>query len=306
MKRAFLPVLFLMSLAFSQAGCGKGENPMKVDLGKREPVPQTAVHDSSKSVRIAVGAMLTPKEGFAYYKRFLDYLSSKLGMPVEFVDKENYAEINKMIREDSIDVAFVCSGPYVDGHDEFGMELLAAPVAYGETVYYSYIIVRKDSPVKNFRELKGKTFAFTDPLSNTGKTVPTYMLARMEETPETFFRKHIYTHAHDKSIRAVADGIVDGAAVDSLIWEYAVRKKSEYALKTRILEKSAPNGIPPIVTRKNLDPALKEKIRRIFLEADKDPKGKEILGGMMIDRFVTVRDDLYDSIRDMKRRIKNR
>ncbi len=305
MKNALSGFLFLAVITLAAGGCGKGEDAKEIDLAKREPAPQQAVHRPGNAVRIAVGAMITPKEGFAYYRRFLDYVSEKIGIAVEFVDKENYAEINKLIKENRIDVAFVCSGPYVDGQKEFGMELLAAPQAYGETVYYSYIIVRKDDPVKRLTGLRGKTFAFTDPLSNTGRLVPTYMLARMNETPDTFFRKHIFTYGHDKSIRAVADGIVDGAAVDSLIWEYAVRKKSEYALKTRVIEKSSPSGIPPVVARKGLDPALKERIRMIFLDADKDPKGKEILAGMMIDRFVPVADRHYDSIRDMKRNLKN-
>ncbi len=63
-----------------------------------------------------------------------------------------------------------------------------APQAYGALVYYSYILVAKGSRFSSFEELRGKRFAFTDPLSNTGKLVPTYMLAKMNETPEKFFK----------------------------------------------------------------------------------------------------------------------
>jgi pimeloyl-ACP methyl ester carboxylesterase len=62
-------------------------------------------------------------------------------------------------------------------------DFAAIAQAYGAAVYYSYIIVPEASPVRAFAELRGKSFAFTDPLSNTGKLVPTYMLARMNETP---------------------------------------------------------------------------------------------------------------------------
>jgi phosphonate transport system substrate-binding protein len=299
-KLQFIGIVSLLLLAF--LGCNSDRSSNKINLEKREPVQIAAREPQQEnSLRIAVGGMVTPKVGFGYYRQFLDYIGMKLGMHVEFVDRENYAEINDLVKTGNVDVAFVCGGPYVEGHDEFGMELLAAPQAYGEQVYYSYIIVSKDSPIKNFEDLQGKTFAFTDPLSNSGTLVPTYLLARMHESPEKFFKKIIFTQSHDKSIKAVAQGVIDGAAVDSLIWEYLNRSDPVYTSKTRIIKKSFPYGIPPVVVRRDLKPELKEKLRRIFLTAHQDVQGREILKGMMIDRFTPIEDSAYNSIREMKK-----
>lgn len=290
---------FLLIVAMLQLMVGCNQNPQqKINLEKREAI--VAEKQNGKAIRIAVGGMITPREGFAYYRQFLDYIGERMGQPVEFVDREDYAEINKLVATGQVDVAFVCGGPYVDGKKEFGMEILAAPVAYGETVYYSYIIVNKNSPFQQLSDLRGKRFAFTDPLSNTGKLVPTYMLAKMKETPDSFFGKYSYLGSHDKAIEAVAKGVVDGAAVDSLIWEYANSTSSEFTSKTRIILKSPPYGIPPVVVPKGLAPEQKERLRKIFLEAHVDPKGTEILKKMHIDRFVTLDDNAYDSIREMK------
>jgi phosphonate transport system substrate-binding protein len=280
-------------------GCRKQDEPRKVDLEKRTEVAAKADRRGNR-LRVAVGGMITPKAGFGYYRRFLDYLGERLDLQVEYVDREDYAEINRLVRTGGVDVAFVCGGPYVDGRREFGMELLAAPQAYGRTVYYSYIIVPKDSPAMSLRHLRGKTFAFTDPLSNSGKLVPTFLLAKMGETPERFFRKTIYTGKHDTSIKVVAQRVVDGAAVDSLIWEYEDRTDPEFTSATKIIERSPPYGIPPVVVRKGLDPELKERIRSAFLRAHEDGKGAEILKGMAIDRFVVIKDSAYDSIREMQ------
>jgi phosphonate transport system substrate-binding protein len=295
-----LPLLALVLLIAGIANCGNGETPKKVSLEKREPVSVAAGNEKVKHLRIAVGGMITPKEGLAYYRHFLDYLEEKLGVKVDFVDREDYAEINGMIKKGDLDAAFVCSGPYVDGHRDFGMEILAAPQAYGETVYYAYIIVARDSTFNNLESLKGKRFAFTDPLSNTGRLVPTYMLAQMNETPDTFFKQYIYTNAHDKSIKAVAQKVIDGAAVDSLIWEYANRVNPEYTSKTRIIRKSDPYAIPPLVVPRGLDPRIKERLRHVVLNAHHDDKGREILRKMMVDKFVAIDDRAYDSIREMK------
>lgn len=289
---------FVVVCIIGLTGCNAKETTRKISLEKRQEVPgKTDL--PGQHLRIAVGGMITPKAGYGYYRQFLDYIGEKVGMPVDFVDRDNYAEINELVHTGDVDVAFVCGGPYVKGHAAFGMELLAAPEAYGKTIYYSYIIVNRDSAIRTFEGLRGKSFAFADPLSNSGTLVPTYMLARMHETPGTYFNKTIFTQSHDKSIKAVAQGIVDGAAVDSLIWEYENRRDPDMTSRTRIIKKSPPYGIPPVVVRPGLDPKLKEQIRLALLNAHYDPKGKAILAGMMIDKFVPAEDSAYNSIREM-------
>lgn len=296
-----ISAIFLVSLTLMVfAGCKDKVKPRKIDISKKEEVTTQTVPNSKKSLTIAVGSMITPKAGFAYYQQLLKYIEKKLDIHVKFLDKDSYAEINKLMKDGTVDVGFICGRPYVDAHDQFGIELLVAPQAYGETVYYSYIIVRSDSPIKDLAGLRGKSFAFADPMSNSGKLVPTYILARKGETPKTYFQKYIYTFAHDKSIKAVAQGIVDGAAVDSLIWEFENKMNPEITGKTKVILKSAPHGIPPVVVRPNLDADVKKKIREVFLNLHEDEEGRAILKGMMIEKFVVVNDSLYDSIRQMK------
>ncbi|MBI5508073.1 MAG: phosphate/phosphite/phosphonate ABC transporter substrate-binding protein [Deltaproteobacteria bacterium] len=286
-----------VALILFSAGCARPEATITLETdaaSSGEAAPETGV------LRFAVGGMITPKEGMAYYRDFLRYIQEKTGVKVAYVDREGYAEINEMLRTGQLEVAFVCSGPYVDGHREFGLELLAAPQAYGVTVYHSYIIVPKASPAVTFADLRGKRFAFADPLSNSGKLVPTYMLAKMGETPESFFKEFVFTRAHDRSIKAVAQEVVDGAAVDSLIWEYLNAVDPERTAKTRILEKSPPYAIPPIVVAPGLAAELKTKVREVVLGAHLDPKGRAVLAKMKIDRFVSIDDRAYDSVREMQ------
>jgi phosphonate transport system substrate-binding protein len=298
MLRTTWVALLAVVVSLGVYGC-TGEEPKKISLESPRQPAEPAAPDE-KPVRIAVGGMITPKEGMAYYRDFLRYIQEKIGVKVQYVDREGYAEINEMLRDGRLEAAFVCSGPYVDGHAQFGLELLAAPQAYGAPVYYSYIIVPKESSVRSFTGLRGKRFAFTDPLSNSGKLVPTYMLARMGETPESFFKEVVYTKSHDNSIKAVGQAVVDGAAVDSLIWEFLNATNPEFTSRTRILAKSPPYAIPPVVVPRSLAPELKEKIRSAFMGAHTDPVGQELLRKMKIDRFVAIDDKAYDAVREMQ------
>jgi len=221
-------------------------------------------------------------------------------MKVVFVQRKTYAEVNDLVEERLVDLAFVCSGPYVTGNEKFGMEIVAVPVVKGEKYYHSYIIAGKDSPINSLADLRGKRFAFTDPDSNTGSLVPRYMLAQRDETPETFFKYTFYTHSHDNSIRAVADGRADGAAVDSLIWEFLDASDPEYAGLTKVVEKSPPYGIPPVVVHPGTDPALKKKLRDVLMTLREDPEGKAILVSLGIDRFGAPDKGAYDEVKRMQ------
>ncbi len=294
--------LFLLTFSFFLISCDRQEKPpVKVSLSDVEDATQTIQKENSTpTLRIAIAAVISPNETFVLYKDLLDYISEKLEMSVNLIQRETYEEVNDLVRNNELDLAFVCSGAYVDGHDQFGMELLVAPVAYGEPIYYSYIIVPVNSKINSIEDLRGKRFAFTDPMSNTGKLSPTYILAQKNEDIESFFSDYIFTYNHDKSIEMVAHALVDGAAVDGLIWEYVNSQHPALTAQTKIINKSDPYGIPPIVVPSGLNPQLKKTMRDIFLNIHNDEEGMKILTKLQIDKFVVLDDQRYDSIREMR------
>ena len=295
---------FLIVFLLLTYGCGRSGDSQVVDFNKTIPVDRPGEQPIEQdSLRVAVAAMISPKETFGYYRQVLDYIGNHLGREVQLIQRKTYGEINELFGKGEIDLAFVCSGPYATAKKKYGFELLATPQVKGSHFYHSYLIVNKTSLFQRLEDLRGRVFAFTDPESNTGKLVPTYWLKQMGERPEPFFGKIIYTYSHDNSILAVARGLVDGATVDGLIWEYYNQKDPTFTSKTRIIRKSEPYGIPPLVASKNSPHKLKESMRRLLFSMHGDPEGQQILSELMIDRFIEPKEEWYDSIRQMKRRI---
>jgi phosphonate transport system substrate-binding protein len=250
-------------------------------------------------LRVAIAAVISPQATLDAYGPLLNYLSAKLDRPVQLIQRNTYAEINELIRSGGADLAFACGGAYVEGQREFGMELLAAPQVRGETTYFSYIIVPRDSTAQSLSDLRGHSFAFSDPLSNSGHLVPQWLLYQMGETPERFFSSTLFTYSHDNSIRAVADHLVDGAAVDSLVYDYTIARDPTFSSRTRVIGQAGPFGIPPVVIHPDLNHDLKTQLRNVLLAMADDPAGQPVLNRLMIDRFVIVDDSTYDSIRNM-------
>ncbi|HWR72815.1 MAG TPA: phosphate/phosphite/phosphonate ABC transporter substrate-binding protein [Nitrospirota bacterium] len=252
-------------------------------------------------IKIGVASMITPVDAVKYYQSIIDYIGEQIHRPVQMVHRRTYEEMDSLLEQGEVNVAFICSAPYVKNREKFGIELLAAPSVNGRAIYHSYVLVHKDSPLKSFADLKGKVFAFTDPKSNTGKLYPTYLLRTMSSTPEQYFKRHMYSYSHNKSIELVAKRVVDGAAVESLVYEYMIKTGSPYARQTRIIKRSPPYGTPPVVVTKDVNPVLRDRIRDAFLTMHKSEKGKVILDAMMIDGFVRIADTAYDPIRKMER-----
>lgn len=298
--RAVSVILALFSLLLFSS-CKKSENKT-VTVSLEEKVQTESPYTAGKSsdrIKIAVAAVISPKETAIYYDMMMKYVADKLGRPVELIQRKTYQEVNDLLEAKGLDLAFVCSGPYIDGKKRFGMELLVAPLLYGKPFYQAYFIVPKDSSATGLKGLRGKRFAFTDPNSNTGKLVPTYMLSRIGEKPETFFKDIIYTYSHDNSIKAVSKGIVDGASVDGLIWEFFKDKNQSVVAGTKVVFKSPLYGIPPVVVHPDTPADVKEKLRKIFLGMHKDTEGKKILSELKIEKFIVPDDKSYDTVREM-------
>jgi phosphonate transport system substrate-binding protein len=295
------PELFVLFILFV-SGCTADGDSRQVDFTKTIEVARPETSDPGRGhLKVAVAAMVSPKETFVHYKELLEYLGEKLNREVELVQRKTYSEINELLLKGEIDLAFLCSGPYAMEKDKYGFELLATPEINGSHFYQAYLIVNEKSPIRSLEDLRGKTFAFTDPDSNTGRLVPTHWLQELGERPESFFKQSIFTYSHDNSIMAVVKGMVDGASVDGLIWDFYSHRNPAITNSTRVIRKSSSYGIPPLVASKMLPTEAREPIRRVFFSMHEDDKGRRILDQLMIDRFVDPRDEWYESIREMSR-----
>ncbi|CAA7601464.1 Phosphate/phosphite/phosphonate ABC transporter, periplasmic binding protein [Acididesulfobacillus acetoxydans] len=296
-KFALLALLLLLS-SFLLTACSQGPALPWVSLqGPMSIASRTGKATRQDPVRVVLASITSPQESRVYYDAMLNYLGRQLGRPIDIIQRKTYAEANDLVRAGSADVAFVCTYAYVAGHAEFGMELLAAPVIHGQTTYHADVIVNKNSSITSFSQLRGKVFAFTDPMSNTGTMYPLSLVKALGSTPDEFFAKYFYTYSHDYAILAVADGLADGASVDSTVYDYLRSSSPASVAKVRVIRVSPPYGMPPIVVRADLDPQLKKKIQMILLRMNENSSGRKILAKLHIQRFVTVKDSLYDSVR---------
>ena len=250
-------------------------------------------------LRIAVAAITSPRETFRYYEEMFGYISANTGMKVTMIQRKTYSEINQLAATNQIDVAFICSGGYISGIADTAFRLLVIPERNGRRTYQSYIITHEGSGIVEFEDFKGRSFAFTDPLSTAGKLYPEKRLRDMSQTAESFFHRSIYTYAHDNSIQLVGRRMVDGAAVNSLVYEYVAYNTPERVRNIRIIERSEWFAMPPVVVSNSLPETTVDMLEKLFLEMHLDEGNRSVLERIMVDRYIKAEDDDFRSVRDL-------
>ena len=303
MKLTFVG-LILLSLTLIIASSYKNNTSAYIDFNQQseDTILNNRIDSNQRPILIALASVMSPHETIAYYRKIADAIAEQTGRQTILVQRKTYAEVNMLLANGDIDIAFLSTGAYSSYRGMNEIELLVMAEHLGNSFYTAEIIVHKDSNIQTMNDLQGKVFAFTDPLSYSGHMVIEEYLRQHNTIPEKFFKRYFYTYNHDKSLWAVANKIADGASFDSQIYEYAKEKTPELAANVRIIGSLGPAPTGPVVISKKLSLEQKEQLRHIFLTLHENPDVSEAMQGLVIDRFVVPTPELYDPLHKLYER----
>jgi phosphonate transport system substrate-binding protein len=204
-----------------------------------------------------------------------------------------------------IDVCWICGLPYIWKVDAGrpDIELCAVPVMLGKRygnapVYFSDVVVRRDSSFKSFADLRGATWAYNERHSHSGYNVVRHHLATLGET-SGYFGRAVESGAHQQSLRMLLAGDIDASAIDSTVLEAELRRNPGIGPQVRIIATLGPSPMPPWVMHRNLPNALRAGIKATLLGMHEDPLGHVILGQWGISHFTDAQHGDYRPIHDM-------
>jgi phosphonate transport system substrate-binding protein len=225
----------------------------------------------------------------------LDHLHKSLGVDIKPFVATDYNGVIEALRSKKLDVALLGPFSYVLATTVADVEAFALMETdkQGPT-YRSLIIARTDHGLRSLKDLAGKTFAFVDPSSTSGHLFPKAALIRAGYDPDTHFSRVIFSGGHDASAIAVHNGKVDAAAIADALLDTAYSRGMLKPDETTVLWTSDPIPGAPAVYRRELPPALKEKIRAAFADMRNMAWGPKVI----VKRWVPVDDSAYDVVRN--------
>lgn len=232
-------------------------------------------------------------------RHWAQYLEGGLGRAVQFVQFGSYTQVMDALRGGQLDLGWICGYPYVLQRQD--LHLVGVPVWRQAPLYQSYLIADKSSSVRTMDDLRGRTFAYSDPLSNSGFLYVQHLLRSSGHDPAQHFKRSFFTYSHRHVVDAVSEGLAEAGAVDGYVWETLAELTPAVTARTRVLLRSPDFGFPPIVAPRGTSPAQLERFADVLRQMATDPNGKRILKDLRLDGFTGATAGLFDSIAAMIR-----
>ena len=268
------------------------------------PAPdESADSEARNELILAFIPQENPEKLLGDLDKITAYLSDELAIPVKGFVTQDHAAAVEALRNGDADISFMGALPYVLAHDQTGAEVILAEVYRGSPVYTGRIFVRKDSGIETLEDLRGKSIAFADPISESGYLYPLDLfvqagyLAR-DEDPQSFFSNVYFAGGYQQSLQAVINGFVDAAGAS----QYAELLVAPDQLEelTWIAE-TDPIPSHVVLARPGLDPSRVEAFKQVMLKLN-EPDYKHLLKYVYSpDGYVEATHEDYTSVEEVAR-----
>jgi len=199
------------------------------------------------------------------WQPLLDDMSAQIGVKVKPYFATNYTSLVEAMRFNQVQLGWFSAEPALDAVQRANAEVIGRVVqGGGEATYESVLIAKKGSGLTLDKVLacgKKLNFGIGDTKSTSGTLAPmTYLFDPKGIEPSACF-KTVRSASHQANYMAVVNGLVDVATNNTVGLLFYKRENPKLFEKIEVIWKSPPLPESSIVVRKDLDPALKEKIR---------------------------------------------
>lgn len=236
-------------------------------------------------------------------ERFLEERMKAYGVEadVQIYVPLTYVGVVEALRFGHADAAMMSAWPMVLANEKAGAEVVLAEqreVIVGTEpkvapYYYSYYVVRPDSPAQTLADLKGKSIAYTSASSTSGYIFPVAKLVEEKLVPApaagkeadagAHFGKVVMAGGYAQAWQALKDGQVDAAVVAG---DINANLYNEVLNNTRIVATQGPIPSHGVVYAKDFAGTPEaEALKKAFLDMKGDKKDlmRKLVSGIFVE-----------------------
>ena len=257
--------------------------------------------DASRTLRLVLVPEKNTFEQRRRYKYITDYLSQKMELNVIVEIMANYGEISVAFQHGNADAGFFGSFSYVLTHVKTGIEPIARPVWLdGSSTYRGYIFVRKDSGIESVKDMNNKSLVLVDKATTAGYIFQRYYLQyHGVDNMEDYFSRISYARSHDAAAWAVYTGEADIGGAKNHIFNSLKEEYPDFKEEMVVLAESPEVPSNGLAVRKDLNPAVKLRLKNLLLSLHETPAGQEVLKNFRALKFVETTDSDYQVLYTM-------
>ncbi|MFN3521568.1 MAG: phosphate/phosphite/phosphonate ABC transporter substrate-binding protein [Phenylobacterium sp.] len=278
-------------------------------LAACEQKPAVTPGEAPKVLNFSILATENATSLETFWKPILADMEKSIGIPVKPFYGSNYTALIEALRFKQTDAGWFSNLSGLEAVRRANGEVFARTFdPSGEDGYRSILLVPAASKTTLEDVLKcdkSLTLGMGDAKSTSGTLAPmTYLFAPNNVRPETCF-KQVRNGNHQANLFAVANGVLDVATNNSTALRLQRERGSEVVDKVRVIWESPKLPEDPIIWRKDLDPAVKEKLRQFFLtygqgEGAEAQRQRDLLSKLSIGGFRPSDDNHLLPVREME------
>ncbi len=200
------------------------------------------------------------------FEDFQRFLAKKTGKKIVYYSVYSHFAQLEAVRTGRLHITCFSPGALSAAVSEVGfVPIMVMGSEKKYQMYQLYVLVKKDSPIQELLDLKGKTVAHVLPTSNSGNYAPKALFPREGITPGKDY-KIVFSGQHEQSVYGVGLGDYDAACIASDVYERMLETNRIQAKNFRIIWKSGDFPGSAFGYAHDLHPELVEKIKEAFAE----------------------------------------
>jgi len=273
-----IPIVTIIAVL---AGIGIG-----MAFSSSEPQIQENTKTTLDKLVVAVVPQGDIKKFEAQEKMLEDYFTEKIGMPVKIFYTIDDTTTLASLKAGTTHVAFMSSRPALLANEQndgnvltFMADLRPFKTESGDeilgTSYMSqYWTLKERDDITSLEDMRGKSAAFSGPLSTGGYLFPVAELVHQDllpsgDDPKKFFGEILFSGGYHQSLVALLNGQVDVAAGDD--WAIFTFLTPEEKSRVKVIKNFGPIPTHSAVYRTDLvDPEIITKFEKAMIDLKKE------------------------------------
>jgi phosphonate transport system substrate-binding protein len=253
----------------------------------------TPVDASLQKVVIALKPDKNPEQMIQERKTLSDFLSKKLGKPVEVIVPLSASVITEGFANGTVDLGYLSATDMVVAQKRNAGQILLAGEIDGKNSYQSYWLSLKEKPYNKVEDLKGKPVAFASKTSTSGYLIPIYDLKQKglltKPNAEEFFGAGnlFFGTGYVSAVERVLNGQAEAAAVSYYVLDKDKHLTVEQRAKLKKVTEQGPVPTHVIAIRASVAANDREALRKA-VDAMNEPANSTLRDNVFTSKLVPV------------------
>lgn len=288
----FFMSIFVILLNFGCDGMNESQTSYK-------PV---GVYQEKTRYVIGVNAYLSSKEMLIAYRPIIDYLERHMnGIKFELATSKNFVEYEKRLNKSEFH--FALSNPYQSlvsfDHDYYPIAKMK-----NDGCFRGVFIARKDSHLRDYRQLHGKVISFAAPTAFAGTIMPKYYLwERGIDVQHDMVVRNVGSHFSAIVNVYTGDALVAGTW--PLAWEKWAKDNPDKASEMEVVWETKPLINNALAARSDVPVAVVQKITWLLVQLDSTQEGQELLKRAGFEGFEVANRQTFAPVEEFLNRYEN-